>query len=99
MLIRGMDTAARFGGDEFVVILTDIRSRENTERVAEKIIDELSKPYPVAGMDLSISASIGASLYPNDRQAAPDLLRTADEAMYQAKRDGKRRVMFYGGIA
>lgn len=99
MVIRGMDTAARLGGDEFVVILTDIRNRENTERVAEKIIGELSLPYEVAGAALSVSASIGASLYPGDQQAAMDLLRTADEAMYQAKRDGKRRVKFYGGIA
>jgi diguanylate cyclase (GGDEF)-like protein/PAS domain S-box-containing protein len=99
MVIRGMDTAARLGGDEFVVILTDIRNRENAERVAEKIIGELSEPYQVAGKTLSISASIGASLYPSDQKVAMDLLRTADEAMYQAKRDGKRRVKFYGGFA
>ena len=99
LVIRGMDTAARLGGDEFVVILTDIHNRENTERVAEKIIGELSEPYQVAGKTLSISASIGASLYPSDQKAALDLLRTADEAMYQAKRDGKRRVKFYGGFA
>lgn len=99
LVIRGMDTAARLGGDEFVVILTDIHNRENTERVAEKIIGELSEPYEVAGKTLSISASIGASLYPSDQKAALDLLRTADEAMYQAKRDGKRRVKFYGGFA
>jgi diguanylate cyclase (GGDEF)-like protein/PAS domain S-box-containing protein len=99
LVIRGMDTAARLGGDEFVVILTDIHNRENTERVAEKIIGELSEPYQVAGKTLSISASIGASLYPSDQKVAMDLLRTADEAMYQAKRDGKRRVKFYGGFA
>lgn len=99
LVIRGMDTAARLGGDEFVVILTDIRNRENTERVAEKIISELSEPYRVAGKALSISASIGACLYPSDQKAAPDLLKKADEAMYQAKRDGKRRVKFYGGFA
>jgi diguanylate cyclase (GGDEF)-like protein/PAS domain S-box-containing protein len=97
LVIRGMDTAARLGGDEFVVILTDIRNRENAEGVAEKIIDELSKPYEVAGATLSISASIGASLYQGEQGAAMDLLRTADEAMYQAKRDGKRRVIFYEG--
>lgn len=99
LVIRGMDTAARLGGDEFVVILTDIRNRENAERVAEKIIGQLSEPYEVAGKTLSISASIGASLYPGDQKAALDLLRTADEAMYQAKRDGKRQVKFYGGFA
>jgi diguanylate cyclase (GGDEF)-like protein/PAS domain S-box-containing protein len=99
LVIRGMDTAARLGGDEFVVILTDIRNRENAEGVAEKIIDELSKPYEVAGATLSISASIGASLYQGEQGAAMDLLRTADEAMYQAKRDGKRRVIFYEGYS
>ena len=97
LVIRGMDTAARLGGDEFVVVLTDIRSRENAQAVAEKIIDELSKPYQVAGARLSISASIGASLYQDAQATAMDLLRTADEAMYQAKRDGKRRVIFHDG--
>jgi diguanylate cyclase (GGDEF)-like protein/PAS domain S-box-containing protein len=99
MLIRGMDTVARLGGDEFVVILTDIRTKENAGRVAEKIIRELSVPYEVEGRTLSLSASIGASIYPGDETAAKDLLRTADEAMYQAKRDGKRRLIFYSGFS
>ena len=95
LLIRGMDTAARLGGDEFVVILTDIGSVENARRVAEKIIAELAKPYAVDGKSLTLSASIGASLYPSDETAAKDLLRTADEAMYRAKRAGKSRLIFY----
>lgn len=99
LVIRGMDTAARLGGDEFVVILTDIRNRENAELVAEKIIRELSLPYEAAGETVSVSASIGVSLYPSDQKAAMDLLRTADEAMYRAKRDGKRRVIFCGGFS
>jgi diguanylate cyclase (GGDEF)-like protein len=94
-----MDTVARLGGDEFVVILTDIRTKENAARVAEKIIRELSVPYEVEGRTLSLSASIGASIYPSDEKAAKDLLRTADEAMYQAKRDGKRRLIFYSGFS
>ncbi len=99
MLIRGMDTVARLGGDEFVVILTDIRNKENAGRVAEKIIRELSAPYEVDGRTLTVSASVGASIYPSDEKAAKELLRTADEAMYQAKRDGKRRVIFYSGFS
>ncbi|OGS91158.1 MAG: hypothetical protein A2Z95_05020 [Gallionellales bacterium GWA2_60_18] len=98
LVIRGMDTAARLGGDEFVVILTDICNRANAERVAEKILSELSAPYEIAGESLSLSSSIGISIYPSDEMAAQDLLRTADEAMYQAKHDGKRRVIFYGGF-
>lgn len=98
VVIRGMDTAARFGGDEFVVILTDICNRETAERVAEKIIGELSAPYEVAGETVSISASIGASLCPGEQKSAMDFLRMADQAMYQAKRNGKRRVAFYDGF-
>ena len=99
MLIRGMDTAARLGGDEFVVILTDIRSKENARSVAEKIIENLARPYEVEGRELLLSASIGASLYPSDETASRELLRTADEAMYRAKREGKSRLAFYGGIS
>ena len=97
-VIRGMDTAARLGGDEFVIILTDIGNSDNAGRVAEKVLTALSQPYLVAGLSLSASASIGISLYPNDEQAANDLLRSADEAMYQAKHAGKRQVRFYGNV-
>jgi len=97
--IRGMDTAARLGGDEFVVVLTDIGSSENAARVAENIIAEISRPFEIAGETVTISASIGISIYPNDEMIAQELLRTADEAMYKAKRDGKQRVVFYGGIS
>ena len=96
--VRGMDTAARLGGDEFVVVLTDIRSAENAGNVAEKIIAAISEPYEIAGESARLSASIGVSIYPNDELVAQELLRTADEAMYKAKREGKQRVIFYAGV-
>jgi diguanylate cyclase (GGDEF)-like protein/PAS domain S-box-containing protein len=96
--LRAIDTAARLGGDEFVVILTDIRDIDSTNSVAEKLVSALSEPYIVGEYTISISASIGASIYPNDEKTAQELLRSADEAMYQAKRTGKQRVIFYGGI-
>ena len=98
-VIRGMDTVARLGGDEFVIILTDIRRGENAGLVAEKVIESLSQPYLVADLSLSLSASIGVSIYPNDVLVANELLRTADEAMYKAKRGGKRQVKFYGNVS
>ncbi len=98
-VIRGMDTAARLGGDEFVIILTDIGQRDNAARVAEKIMASLAQPCQTAGSSLSVSASIGVSLYPNDERGADELLRSADEAMYQAKRGGKRQVRFYGNVS
>jgi diguanylate cyclase (GGDEF)-like protein/PAS domain S-box-containing protein len=96
--IRAMDTAARLGGDEFVVILTDIQHGENAGRVAEKVLASLAQPYLVAGRSLALSASIGVSLYPVDEREAHELLRSADQAMYQAKRDGKRQVRFHGNV-
>jgi len=96
--IRGVDTAARLGGDEFVVILSDIGGNENAARVADKLLMSISEPYEIAGETVTISASIGVSIYPNDEMIAQELLRTADEAMYSAKRDGKQRVTFYAGI-
>lgn len=98
-VIRGMDTAARLGGDEFVIVLTDIMNKENAARVAEKVIESLSVPYCIANLSLQLSASVGVSIYPNDRQDPIELLRTADEAMYEAKRGGKRQVKFYNNIS
>ena len=98
-VIRGMDTAARLGGDEFVVILTDIGNADNAARVAQKVIDLLSQPCLVGDLSLPLSASIGVSLYPSGEYGADELLRSADEAMYQAKRSGKRQVRFYGNVS
>lgn len=96
--IRGVDTAARLGGDEFVVILTDVRNRDNAETVAQKILQDLSAPLSIGGQSVEVMASIGISLYPNDETAAPALLRNADEAMYEAKKNERQRIAFYGGL-
>jgi diguanylate cyclase (GGDEF)-like protein/PAS domain S-box-containing protein len=96
--IRGVDTAARLGGDEFVVILADVRNRDNAETVAQKILQDLSAPLPIDGESVVVTASIGISLYPNDETAAPALLRNADEAMYEAKKNEGQRIAFYGGL-
>ena len=97
-VVRAMDTAARLGGDEFVVILTDVKNTENARRVADKILESLCLPYELgewADAPIVISASIGVSIYPNDELVANELLRTADQAMYRAKREGKRRIEFH----
>ena len=74
-------------------------NKENAARVAEKVIESLSVPYCIANLSLQLSASVGVSIYPNDRQDPIELLRTADEAMYEAKRGGKRQVKFYNNIS
>jgi diguanylate cyclase (GGDEF)-like protein/PAS domain S-box-containing protein len=92
---RETDTVARFGGDEFTVILKDIRSPEHVERVAEKILKALASPFEVSSQAVSISASIGITLSPQDADAAEPLIRNADRAMYEAKSAGSNRFRFF----
>ncbi len=84
--VRETDTVARLGGDEFVVLLTELTSLERVAVIAEKILTCLSKPFYLAGQHLSLSASIGVSLCPQDAGDSDNLIRLADIAMYQAKK-------------
>lgn len=83
--VRKMDTIARMGGDEFVLILENIMSVANMAQVAEKILKNLSKPIRIASYEHHLSASIGISLYPVDGEDDVTLLKHADIAMYRAK--------------
>lgn len=87
--IRESDTAARIGGDEFVVLLRSIPSREDALRVAQKIADAIDQPFELDGCALSISASIGVAVFPEDGADAAALSRHADAAMYRAKDAGR----------
>ncbi len=88
--IRSSDTAARFGGDEFVVLMEDLEGVESAVEVAERILEGLRRPLTVAGKELSLRGSVGISIMEGDSTAsADDLIRDADAAMYIAKRDGK----------
>ncbi|WAC43432.1 EAL domain-containing protein [Pseudomonas sp. SL4(2022)] len=93
--VRGSDTVSRLGGDEFVVLLGESHSAEDAARTAEKILEALASTYVIADQQLHISASIGISTYPNDAENAPDLIRTADTAMYQAKEEGRNNYQFF----
>jgi diguanylate cyclase (GGDEF)-like protein/hemerythrin-like metal-binding protein len=93
--LREYDTAARLGGDEFVVLLPGLSHPEDASRVAERIRTSLSSPFVMDdGIPLSLSASIGVSLYPENADNAHDLLRASDEAMYRAKRSGRNQIAF-----
>jgi diguanylate cyclase (GGDEF)-like protein/PAS domain S-box-containing protein len=88
--IRSSDTAARFGGDEFVVLLEDLEGTETAVEVAERVLEDLRAPLMVAGKELVVRGSIGISILEGDSAASADeLIRDADAAMYIAKRDGK----------
>jgi diguanylate cyclase (GGDEF)-like protein/PAS domain S-box-containing protein len=88
--IRTSDTAARFGGDEFVVLLEDLDGTGTAAEVAERILEDLRQPLMVAGKELVVRGSIGISILEESSSAGADeLIRDADAAMYIAKRDGK----------
>jgi diguanylate cyclase (GGDEF)-like protein/PAS domain S-box-containing protein len=93
--LRNSDIIARLGGDEFVAILPGIPSPQDVCRVAEKILQTLSQSFVFDGVALSISASIGISIYPQDGGETEKLLDQADTAMYRAKNLGKNRYEFF----
>ena len=93
--VRGDDTVARFGGDEFVILLDDVAREADVHEVARKILEALQPPFNIGTQQLFITASIGVSLYPNDGEDSSTLLKYADVAMYRAKELGKNTYQFY----
>jgi diguanylate cyclase (GGDEF)-like protein/PAS domain S-box-containing protein len=88
-VLRETDTAARLGGDEFVVAAAGLEGPADAEALARRIIEALAPNCVIDGHELHISTSIGVSLYPTDGDSAAALLRAADTAMYQAKKNGR----------
>jgi diguanylate cyclase (GGDEF)-like protein len=95
--LRESDTAARVGGDEFVVLLPDSGKLEDAVNVAQKIREQMERPFAMEdGSVLQISCSIGVAMYPDQAEEARDLLRFGDEAMYLAKKQGRNAVVVFG---
>lgn len=94
-MLRGNDTVSRIGGDEFTVIIEDLKSTRKIIPVARKVISSFSGVFVAAGHDLYISPSIGISVYPDDGTAPDVLIRNADAAMYRAKEKGRNAYEFY----
>jgi diguanylate cyclase (GGDEF)-like protein/PAS domain S-box-containing protein len=95
--LRGSDTVCRFSGDEFTLILEDIRSAEDAAKVAEHILDGISAPVILDGGSVFIGASLGIATFPVDDSTAEGLMRKADAAMYSAKESGRNRYRFASG--
>ncbi len=93
--LRRSDTIARQGGDEFVAVLTELDSADEAIFVAEKMIESLQANFSIDEYQLSITPSIGISIYPEDGETSVELLRNADLAMYRAKDSGRNNFQFY----
>jgi diguanylate cyclase (GGDEF)-like protein len=94
-LLREVDTVSRIGGDEFVVVLPSLRSDAAAGEIGKKILAILSLPFLIESHTLSVTPSIGISLYPQDGADMETLISHADDAMYQAKQKGRANVQFF----
>ncbi len=93
--VREMDTVSRLGGDEFSIIVNDVVDDNQVTHVADHILHQLNKKTVLQGRELSISTSIGVSMYPTDGDNAKELMKNADMAMYHAKEKGKNNFQFF----
>ena len=88
--VRAGDTVARFGGDEFIVLLDSVTGPEDAAGVAAKVLEAVRAPVRIEGHEVAIAASVGVSVYPRDGTSPDELVRSADAAMYRDKHERSR---------
>ena len=95
-VIRDSDTVSRLGGDEFCILISEVKKKDDCTMVAEKIISNIVKEYTINGNPVSVTCSLGISLYPAHGKTPEELTEKADEAMYVAKNSGRNGYFLYG---
>ncbi|GAB3550152.1 hypothetical protein GCM10027343_32870 [Noviherbaspirillum agri] len=93
--VRSSDLVGRLGGDEFIALLTNVQEEQDIARAAKHLLERLSEPYHVNGLELRTSPSIGISVFPTDGSSVDVLIRHADAAMYHAKANGRNTYQFF----
>jgi diguanylate cyclase (GGDEF)-like protein/PAS domain S-box-containing protein len=93
--VRASDTVSRQGGDEFVVLLAEVKQSSDVAITAKKILQAVAEPHSIDQHDLHVTTSIGLSVYPDDGLDAETLIKNADTAMYQAKENGRQNYQFF----
>ncbi len=93
--VREVDTVSRLGGDEFLIIVPELRQVDDARHISRKLLQSLSEPYVITGQRLEVTPSIGVSVFPEDGTEPSALIRLADQAMYTAKQEGRRTIRFY----
>lgn len=95
LCLRGDDLAARMGGDEFTIMLPHLRHVTDAQAVAKRLVEKIAEPIFFNGNELKVTSSIGMTYYPKSKVEAEELIKQADEAMYEAKQNGKNRYCCY----
>jgi diguanylate cyclase (GGDEF)-like protein/PAS domain S-box-containing protein len=90
-ILRKVDTVARIGGDEFVVLLWEIDNKDNAVKVAQKILQSFRQPLVIAERQFTITISIGVAIFPEDGEEIQELLKKSDESLYRAKESGRNK--------
>ena len=93
--LRAGSTVARFGGDEFIALVEWLTGPEGASHAAQRIAHSLAQPFELENRRITLSCSIGVSLFPHDAQSGPDLIKCADVAMYEAKKAGRNTFRFH----
>jgi diguanylate cyclase (GGDEF)-like protein len=93
--LRGSDIVARLGGDEFVVLVEDLHSPQDAARAAERLQEFFQQPVRLANGVMSVTCSIGISLFPSDGTNVQEILKKADIALYRAKDSGRSTYRFF----
>jgi len=94
-MLRPEDTVARFGGDEFVLIATEVQDMAAVTDIAGRIVTRLATPMVIAEQEITVSASVGIAMYPDDGETVEELLKNADAAMYHGKQEGRNTFSYY----
>jgi diguanylate cyclase (GGDEF)-like protein len=94
-IIRGIDTLARLGGDEFIVLITSISDLNSVQTITSKLLETFHKPFIIDEHEITMSPSIGISIYPQNGESIDELLKNADSAMYHSKELGGNTFTFY----
>lgn len=97
-VLRSDDILGRLGGDEFIIILKNFSAKKEIKEIYERIPNIFQEPFPIRGNGYIISCSIGMSTFPKDGKTPEELIRKADMAMYQAKKNGKKNIYFYSDV-
>ena len=98
--VRQVDTVARVGGDEFVIVLSELSHGKDVAELVSKVIEAVSQPYSIQGHGMNLTVSVGVSVYPTHGENVEALMKNADMALYEAKRSGKNdyRISAYADL-